>query len=76
MRCIHNHRVNDHVIGHHCGYISPIPKLDFNGKLSEDDFSIFIRSISNDIINWDPIKEKMNDGGVMYADLDVINSKI
>ncbi len=62
--------------GHHCGYISPIPQLDFNEKLSEDDFRIFIESISNDIINWDSIKEKMNDGGVTYADIDVIDSKI
>lgn len=61
--------------GHHCGYISPIPQLDFNSKLSEDDFRTFIESISNDIINWDSIKAKMNDGGVTYADLDIINSK-
>ncbi|MCM1566166.1 MAG: hypothetical protein NC238_09520 [Dehalobacter sp.] len=62
--------------GHHCGYISPIPQLDFNGKLSEDDFRIFIESLSNDIINWDSIKEKMDNGGVTYADIDVVNSKI
>ena len=61
--------------GYHCGYISPIPQLDFNDKLSEDDFRIFIESISNDIINWDSIKEKMNDGGVTYANLDIINNK-
>ncbi len=24
--------------GHHCGYISPIPYMEFNDKLSEDDF--------------------------------------
>lgn len=61
--------------GHHCGYISPIPYLDFNDKLSEDEFRIFIESISNDIINWDSIKEKMNDGGVSYANLDIINNE-
>ncbi|BCZ46351.1 hypothetical protein psyc5s11_24180 [Clostridium gelidum] len=62
--------------GHHCGYISPIPYFDFNDKLSEDEFRSFIESISNDIINWGSIKEKMNDGGVTYADLDIINSEI
>ncbi|PKM88593.1 MAG: hypothetical protein CVU87_07125 [Firmicutes bacterium HGW-Firmicutes-12] len=61
--------------GHHCGYISPIPQLDFNVNFSEDDFRVFIESISNDIINWDSIKAKMNDGGVTYADIDIINSK-
>ncbi len=62
--------------GHHCGYISPIPQLTFNNRLSEDDFRIFIESISNDIINWNSVKEKMNNGGVTYADLDIINSRI
>ena len=73
---INNIKDVDMTHGHHCGYISPIPHLNFNDKLSEDDFRIFIESISNDIINWDSIKQKMNDGGVTYADLDIINSDI
>ena len=73
---IKNVQYADMTHGHHCGYISPILQLDFNDDLSEDDFRIFIESISNDIINWDSIKEKMNDGGVTYADLDTINNKI
>ena len=72
---INNIKYADMTHGHHCGYISPIPQLDFNNKLSEDDFRIFIESISNDIINWESIKEKMNDGGVTYAALDVIDNK-
>lgn len=73
---INNIKYADMTHGHHCGYISPIPHLDFNDKLSENEFRIFIESISNDIINWDSIKGKMNNGGVTYADLDIINSKI
>lgn len=72
---ISNIKDADMTHGHHCGYISPIPYLDFNDKLSEDDFKIFIESISNDIINWESVKQKMNDGGVTYANLDIINSK-
>ncbi|HEY5583848.1 MAG TPA: hypothetical protein VIK78_05070 [Ruminiclostridium sp.] len=72
---IKNIKNADMTHGHHCGYISPIPHLDFNDKLSEDEFRIFIEAISNDIINWDSIKEKMNDGGVTYADIDIINNE-
>lgn len=61
--------------GHHCGYISPIPYLEYNEKLSENDFKTFVESISNDIINWESIKEKMLNGGVTYANLDTIESK-
>lgn len=61
--------------GYHCGYVSPIPQIQFNSVLSEKDFQLFIETISNDIISWDSIKEKMLDGGVTYATESVVNNK-
>ncbi|MEG1741367.1 MAG: hypothetical protein RR056_03055 [Acetivibrio sp.] len=61
--------------GYHCGYISPIPRLHFNETLSEAEFRIFIESISNDIINWTSIKEKMQEGGITYADPEIMDSQ-
>ena len=72
---INNIMHSDMTHGHHCGYISPIPQLKYNDKLSEEDFRIFIESLSNDIVNWDSIKGKMDDGGVTYADMDIIDNK-
>jgi hypothetical protein len=54
--------------GFHCGYISPIPHIDFKGVITESDFRLFIEAISNDILEWDKIRRLMNDGGVTYAD--------
>lgn len=54
--------------GYHCGYISPIPQLTFNNELTEEDFRIFIETISNDIIDWDSIKNKMENGGITFAE--------
>ena len=61
--------------GYHCGYISPIPYIEFNDILKESDFQIFIKAISNDIINWDTIKSVMENGGVTYADTNVLVSE-
>jgi len=59
-------------IGHHCGYISPIPYIDFNEKFTEEDMKEFIEVISNDIISWESIREKMkNNNGVTYADAQI-----
>jgi hypothetical protein len=58
--------------GHHCGYISPIPYLEFNNILQESDFQTFIQAISNDIVNWDKIKSVMENGGVTYAGTKVL----
>lgn len=60
----------DITVGYHCGYISPIPYIDFNNGFTENDLKQFIEVISNDIISWESIKEKMrNTNGVTYADM-------
>lgn len=58
----------DVTIGYHCGYISPIPYIDFTEDFTEQDMKNFIEAISNDIISWESIREKMkNHNGVTYA---------
>ncbi len=64
----------DVTIGYHCGYISPIPYIDFNEKFTEEDLKEFIEVISNDIISWESIREKMkNNNGVTYANKEIAN---
>jgi hypothetical protein len=58
--------------GYHCGYISPIPYIQFNDKMGEDMFRQFIEAISNDIVRWDTIRKVMDNGGVTYADTGVL----
>jgi hypothetical protein len=58
--------------GHHCGYISPIPYMEYNEVMAETDFRTFIEAISNDILNWDNVKNVMNNGGVTYADTEIL----
>lgn len=60
--------------GHHCGYVSPIPYIEFTDTLTEQDFRLFIEAISNDIVNWDTIKTVMKNGGVTYADTKILVS--
>lgn len=62
----------DVTIGYHCGYISPIPYINFTDVFKEEDMKNFIEAISNDIISWNSIKEKMeNTNGVTYAKRDI-----
>lgn len=62
--------------GHHCGYISPIPKILFNNFFTEKDFAKYIETISNDIISWDSFKRKIKNDGFSYADKKIIKKKI
>jgi hypothetical protein len=60
--------------GHHCGYISPIPYMEFNDTMTEGDFRSFIEAISNDIIKWDTLKSVMKNGGITYADTKILTT--
>ncbi len=60
--------------GHHCGYVSPIPYVAFDEVLTEPDFKRFIEAISNDIVKWEKIRSVMANGGVTYADTQVLVS--
>ena len=63
--------------GHHCGYISPIPRIRFDEHLTEADFKLFIEAISNDIISWDKIKFLLDhQKGITYADENILNNHI
>ena len=66
----------DVTIGYHCGYISPIPYIDFTDDFQEKDMKEFIEAISNDIISWESIREKMNNNnGVTYADKELVKGE-
>lgn len=66
----------DVTIGYHCGYISPIPYIELGNEISEEDFKDYIEAISNDIISWEIIKDKMQkNDGVTYADPDISEGK-
>lgn len=55
--------------GMHCGYISPIPSVEFDSDLTERDFKSFVESISNDIISWESVKKTVIENrGITYAD--------
>lgn len=62
----------DYTNGLHCGYISPIPQISFGERFTEEDFRALIGAISNDIINWDSMRQLMRSGGVTYASTDVL----
>jgi len=64
----------DITYGHHCGYISPIPSVEFSTTLPEDTFRLFIEAISNDIVKWETLKKLIKAGGVSYADPEILNS--
>lgn len=66
----------DITIGYHCGYISPIPYIELGDIVKEEDFKNYIEAISNEVVNWEEIKQKMqNDNGITYAKREIADGK-
>ena len=65
----------DITYGYHCGYISPIPSVEYSDILSENDFRMFVQAIGNDIVNWENINKLILSGGVTYSDSKVLTDR-
>lgn len=66
----------DVTIGHHCGYISPIPYVELGEDVDQEKFKDYIEALGNDIISWDSIREKfVKNNGITYADPSIANGE-
>ena len=61
--------------GHRCGYNAPIPQIDFDKHISEEDFKNFIDAVSNEAVSWENIKSRMQDNGITYANKEILEEK-
>lgn len=59
-------------IGYHCGYISPIPYMELNQEIEENAFKRYIEAVSNELVDWNSIKNIMKiNNGVTYANPEI-----
>ena len=66
----------DVTIGYHCGYISPIPYMNFENEENEQAINHFIKAISNEIVTWESIKKKKKkSNGVTFAENSILNGE-
>lgn len=67
----------DITVGDRCGVMSPIPYIEYNEILMEEDYKNFIDGISNEVISWENVnKTRVKDGFLKYADEDIALAKV
>lgn len=64
-------------MGHRCGYMAPIPPVNFDQTFTEKDFKRYIDGVSNEAISWEKVKKQINENknGIIFADRDVIENR-
>ena len=66
---------SDFTTGHHCGYLSPLPSLDYDHIMQEEDFYRFTQALSSDVLQWESVQAVIASGGVTYADKQILIDK-
>jgi len=67
----------DITVGDRCGVMSPIPYIEYNDILQEEDYKNFIDGISNEVISWENVqKTRVKDGFLKYAEEDIALGKV
>lgn len=66
----------DITVGDRCGVMSPIPYIEYNDTLQEEDYKNFIDGISNEVISWENVcATRVKDGFLKYADENIALAK-
>lgn len=75
----HLNNIEDALVtmGHRCGYMSPIPPVDFNQTMKEEDFKKYIDGVSNEAVSWENVKKQIseNRNGIMLADKSILEKR-
>ena len=56
-------------MGYRCGFMNPIPYINYNDEVTEADYKAFIDGLENEVVNWEKVKQSREDTSAMaYAD--------
>ena len=64
-------------MGHRCGYMSPIPPINLEEKITEEDFRRYINAVSNEAVSWEKLKKRLkeNKHGITFAKRKVLDKQ-
>lgn len=66
----------DITCGDRCGIMNPVPYIEYNETLQEEEYKAFIEGISNEVITWDYVsKTRVKNGFLKYATSDIALGK-
>lgn len=63
----------DVTVGYRCGNMSPVPKIEYNNIITEEDFKNYIDGVSNEAVTWEKVKsQERQEGGISFADKEIV----
>ncbi len=66
----------DVTVGYRCGFMTPLPYIEYNENIEENDYKKFIDGLSNEVMNWEKAKKvRQENSYIEYANKDIIDHK-
>ena len=63
----------DVTVGYRCGNMSPVPKIEYNNIITEEDFKHYIDGVSNEAVTWEKVKsQERQEGGISFAAKEIV----
>lgn len=61
-------------MGYRCGFMNPIPYIEYDENIKEEDYKKFIDGLENEVINWEKAqKARVDNSSMAFAEKDVAN---
>ncbi len=62
----------DVTMGYRCGFMNPLPYIEYNDIIKEEDYKKFIDGLENEVINWEKAQKTRKDNtNIEYAQRDI-----
>ena len=66
----------DVTMGYRCGFMNPLPYIEYNDEIQEEDYKKFIDGLENEVINWDKAQAaRLDNTSMSYAQRDIAHHK-
>ena len=62
----------DVTMGYRCGFMNPLPYIEYNDEITESDYKKFIDGLENEVMNWNVAqKARLDNTCLFYADRNI-----
>lgn len=62
----------DVTMGYRCGFMNPLPYIEYNDDISEEDYKKFIDGLENEVMNWErALKARQDNTSLEFASRDI-----
>ena len=59
-------------MGYRCGFMNPLPHIEYNDEITEEDYKKFIDGLENEVMNWEVAQKARSDSSnLSYAERDI-----